>query len=190
VKVLDTWRTLGMRGTGSHDVEIKNAFLPDAIMQGVHRPAGKWHPAIYPVVLVALPIVYSAYVGVAEAARTIALELAGRKKDDPMIPLLAGEMENQVVAAQIALDSMIALTTTEKPGYASTSAMGSRRTLLVTAVLRALDKAMELAGGAGFYRAAGLERCFRDIQGARFHPIQEKSQTRLTGRFLLGMEID
>ena len=40
VKILDTWRTLGMRGTGSHDVEITNVFLPDAVMQGVRgRPA-------------------------------------------------------------------------------------------------------------------------------------------------------
>jgi alkylation response protein AidB-like acyl-CoA dehydrogenase len=44
VKILDTWRTLGMRGTGSHDVEIRDVFLPDAVMEGVRRPAGKWHP--------------------------------------------------------------------------------------------------------------------------------------------------
>ena len=31
---------------------------------------------------------------------------------------------------------------------------------------------MELAGGAGFYRAAGLERRFRDIQAARYRPLQ------------------
>ena len=30
VKVLDTWRTLGMRGTGSHDVEIDGHVVPDA----------------------------------------------------------------------------------------------------------------------------------------------------------------
>jgi hypothetical protein len=30
----------------------------------------------------------------------------------------------------------------------------------------------------------------RDIQGARFHPVPEKRQTRLTGRHLLGLEID
>jgi len=190
VTILDTWRTLGMRGTGSHDVEIKDAFLPDAVMQGVRRPAGKWHPSLFPVVLVALPIIYSAYVGVAEAARGIALELAARRKDDPLVPLLAGEMENQVVAAQVTLDSMIALVATEKRGYAATSAMCARRTVVVNAVIRAVEKALELAGGAGFYRSAGLERCFRDIQAARFHPIPEKGQTRLTGRFLLGLELD
>ena len=51
VKVLDTWRTLGMRGTGSHDVEITDVFLPDAVMQGVRRPAGKWHPFMHAVAL-------------------------------------------------------------------------------------------------------------------------------------------
>ena len=33
-----------MRGTGSHDVEIKDVFLPDAVMQGVRRPAGTVAP--------------------------------------------------------------------------------------------------------------------------------------------------
>ena len=30
VKVLNTWRVLGMRGTGSHDIVIDGAFVPDA----------------------------------------------------------------------------------------------------------------------------------------------------------------
>jgi acyl-CoA dehydrogenase len=31
---------------------------------------------------------------------------------------------------------------------------------------------------------------FRDVQAARFHPLPEKPQTRLTGRVLLGLDID
>jgi acyl-CoA dehydrogenase len=56
VKILDTWKTLGMRGTGSHDVELDNVFLPDAVMQGVRRAAGKWHPFMHAVMLAALPV--------------------------------------------------------------------------------------------------------------------------------------
>jgi acyl-CoA dehydrogenase len=189
VKILDTWRTLGMRGTGSQDIEINNVFLPDDLMQGVRRPQGKWHPMLHTVVLVALPIVYSAYVGIAEAARGIALGLAARKKDEPLTAVLAGEMENQVVAAQVAIDSMISLAASEKPGPTTTSAMVCRRALVVNSVTRAVEKALELAGGAGFYRVAGLERCFRDAQAARYHPIPEKAQTQLTGRLLLGLDI-
>jgi alkylation response protein AidB-like acyl-CoA dehydrogenase len=190
VKILDTWRTIGMRGTGSHDVEIKDVFLPDAVMQGVRRPAGKWHPFMHTVVLAAFPILYGAYLGVVEAVREIALSIAARKKEDPLVPLLLGEMENQIVSAQIAHASMVALTATQKPGAEATNAMACRRTIFVNAVTRAAEKAMEVGGGTSFYRSTGLERCFRDIQGARYHPIQEKAQTRFTGRLLLGLDLD
>ncbi len=49
---------------------------------------------------------------------------------------------------------------------------------------------MELAGGAGFYRAAGLERRFRDIQGARFHPLQQGPQATYAGSMALGLPVD
>jgi alkylation response protein AidB-like acyl-CoA dehydrogenase len=65
-----------------------------------------------------------------------------------------------------------------------------RRTILAKALLGGMEKALELGGGAGLYRSAGLERCFRDIQGARYHPRPEKPQTRLAGRFLLGLDLD
>jgi acyl-CoA dehydrogenase len=190
VKVLDTWRTLGMRGTGSHDVEIVNTFLPDAVMQGVRRPVGKWHPFMHAVALAALPIFNAAYLGVAERARELALALAARRRDDPLTAVVAGELENEIVTAQIAHHSMTTLTASSKPGPEATSAMMSRRTIFVNAVTRAAQKAMELGGGAAFFRAAGLEQCFRDLQGARYHPLPEKAQTLLTGRFVLGLGME
>jgi acyl-CoA dehydrogenase len=190
VKILDTWRVLGMRGTGSHDVELDHVFVPDAAMAGVRRPAGKWHPFMHTAAMVALPVFYSAYLGVAEAARDLALRLAGRKKDDVLVNVMVGEMENQLVAAQLAHGSMVQLAITEKPGPQTTSAMVCRRTILVNALTATVEKALEVAGGVGFYRGSGLERAFRDIQAARYHPIPEKAQTRLTGRVLLGLDID
>jgi alkylation response protein AidB-like acyl-CoA dehydrogenase len=49
---------------------------------------------------------------------------------------------------------------------------------------------MELAGGAGFYRAAGLERRFRDIQAARYHPLQSGAQAEYAGAMALGLPIE
>jgi alkylation response protein AidB-like acyl-CoA dehydrogenase len=56
--------------------------------------------------------------------------------------------------------------------------------------MRVVEKAMEAAGGSSFYRAAGLERLFRDVQGARFHRPQERSQLRFSGRLALGLDVD
>jgi len=190
VKILDTWKVLGMRGTGSHDVELNNVFIPDAATGGVRRPVGKWHPFMHVVALVALPIVYSAYLGVAESARDLAIKLAGKRRDDVLVAVTVGEMENHLVAAQLAHASMVQLTATEKPGPSTTIAQICRRTIVVNNVTATVQKTLEVAGGAGFYRSSGLERAFRDIQASRYHPIPEKMQTNLTGRVLLGLDID
>jgi acyl-CoA dehydrogenase len=64
------------------------------------------------------------------------------------------------------------------------------RAILARAAIASVDKAMEVAGGAAFYREVGLERRFRDVQAARFHPLQEKAQLRYAGRVALGLDID
>jgi alkylation response protein AidB-like acyl-CoA dehydrogenase len=51
-----------------------------------------------------------------------------------------------------------------------------------------VEKAMMVMGGSSFYRNAGLERAFRDVQGARFHPFQEHQQYEFSGRLALGMD--
>ena len=69
VKVLDTWRTLGMRGTGSHDVLIDGHVVPEA---AVAREAQgrRMAPAVpHHCRTIAFPLVYSVYLGVAESAR-------------------------------------------------------------------------------------------------------------------------
>jgi acyl-CoA dehydrogenase len=190
VKVLDTWKVLGMRGTGSHDVQLESVFVPDAAMAGVRRAPGKWHPFMHIVCMVAFPVFYAAYLGTAEAARDMALRIAQRKKEDPLVAVLVGEMENQLVTAQLAHASLVDFAAREKPGPASSSAALCRRTILATAAVKTVEKAMEVAGGVGFYRSSGLERLFRDIQAARYHPLPEKPQARLTGRVLLGLDID
>jgi alkylation response protein AidB-like acyl-CoA dehydrogenase len=190
VRILDTWKVLGMRGSGSHDIELDSVFVPDAAAAGVRRPVGKWHPFMHTAALVALPVFYSAYLGVAEGARDRALQLAQRRRDDVLVTVSVGEMENQLVTAQLAHASMVQMAATQKPGTDTTVAAICRRTILVNALIACVQKALEVAGGAGFYRSSGLERAFRDVQGARYHPIPEKMQTRLTGRVLLGLSID
>ena len=56
------------------------------------------------------------------------------------------------------------------------------------AVLATAEKALEITGGAGFYRGLGLERMLRDVHGAQFHPLQEKRQLLFTGRIALGLD--
>jgi acyl-CoA dehydrogenase len=190
VKILDTWRVLGMRATGSHDIELDSVFLPDAVMGGVRRAAGKWHPFMHTILMVVSPIFYGAYVGAAEAARDVALGAASKKRDDVHTAYLVGELDQHLTQAQLALQSMIDIVANEKPGPETSALVMLRRALLVNGVLATANKAMEVAGGASFYRSGKLERLFRDVQGARFHPVQEKPANRYVGRLRLGLDVD
>src|SRR5262245_12481146 len=91
-------------------------------------------------------------------------------------------MENELTTAQLALESLVGLAAQAGPGPETTSAVFVRRTLAVRAAIRTVEKALEVVGGAAFYRALGLERLYRVVQAARFHPLQEKPQLRYTGR--------
>ena len=187
VTILDNWRTLGMRSTGSNDIVIENAFIPEAAVTG-KRPKGAWGP-LHHVVLIALPIVFSVYTGVAEAARNIALAQAKKKSNDLDVRMNVAEMENQLRATQIALASVIDIAAHAKPGPETTNEIVIRRTLLGQAAIRTVECAMEVAGGSGFFRPLGLERLFRDVQGARYHPLTAKRQLDYTGRFALGLDL-
>jgi alkylation response protein AidB-like acyl-CoA dehydrogenase len=189
VTPLDTWHVLGMRGSGSHDVELKNVFVPDTAISG-RREQGKWHMLFHIISMLAFPLIYSAYLGVAEGARAKALRIARGKTGDEQLPYLIGEMENAFASASLAVDDLIRNAETAMPGSETTNRAMIARTLAGQGTIRTVERAMEVAGGASFYRRVGLERAFRDIQGARFHPLQEKAQLRYTGRLALGLDID
>ncbi len=116
--------------------------------------------------------------------------MARKKSGDESLPYLVGEMENAFMGATLALADMIAAAEAGQPGPESTSRFMIGRQLAGQGAIRTVERAMEVAGGASFFREAGLERAFRDVQGARFHPLQEKPQLRYTGRVALGWDID
>ncbi len=189
VRRLDTWHVMGMRGTGSHDVALENVFVPDAAIVA-RRPAGKWSPLFHLLYPLAFPLVYSAYVGVAEGARARALEIVRNRPNPKAAVVAAGRLENAYARAELALERMIALHETEAPGPERTGRSAIARTLTGQAAVETVERAMELVGGMSFHRDAGLERAFRDVQGARFHPLTEVPQLELAGRLALGLDID
>ena len=189
VKLLDTWQVMGMRGTGSQDIELTDFFLADAAIGG-KRPQGKWHPLFHIISMIAFPLVYSAYVGVAQAARDLVVEKARTRKADRYSVDLIGGIENELTSARLALQDMIAAAATNDPGAETTNRVMIGRTLVARGVLKTVELAMEAAGGSAFYRAARLERLFRDAQAARYHPLRFGAQRTYTGRMALGLDID
>ncbi|MBO4225543.1 acyl-CoA dehydrogenase family protein [Bradyrhizobium neotropicale] len=189
VKVLDNWRTLGMRGTGSNDVVIDGHIVPEAAV-AAKRKAGEWHPLFQIIATTAFPLIYSVYLGVAESARDIAIATAKRKTPDQHAIQLAGRMDTELAAARLAREWMLAAVRLNAPSAATVNQVMMGRQLVARHAIAAIEYAMELAGGAGFYRATGLERRFRDIQAARYHPLQSGPQAQYAGSMALGLPVD
>jgi alkylation response protein AidB-like acyl-CoA dehydrogenase len=186
VKRKDNWRTLGMRGTGSGAVEIDGLFVPDDKV-ALLRPAGEWHPLWQIIATTAIPLIYCVYLGVAEAARDIALDLV--RKRPGASRRLVGEMDAALWTARAVMQAGVAVAELPVRSYETVNeAMLARRQAEVS-VLRTVELAMELAGGPGFFRAAGLERRFRDVQGARYHPMRRELQETFSGAMALGEDV-
>jgi acyl-CoA dehydrogenase len=188
VSIVETWDTLGMRGTASHSVKLEDVFVADAAI-ATRRPAGVWHPSFHLISMIAFPLVYAVYTGVAEAARDIAVAAVAKRVQPDTIEAV-GRLDTELTATRIVHRSMVEQMEQAQPSPETTNKVFQHRMLIARGAIRTVELAMAAAGGAGFFKSLRLERAFRDIQGARFHPLQDGPQQRLAGRMALGLPID
>lgn len=189
VSIEQTWRTLGMRASGSHDVVLKDVFVADAAISA-RRPAGVWHPFFHLVSVVAWPLIYSVYRGVAEKLRDETLRLAAKRREDADTQILVGAMDTALASAVAAHERMLQLGDVGAPGEQTTATMMTLKRAMTESLLQVGSLAMDAAGGSGFYRDNGIERLFRDLQAARYHPLTMLPQQKLAGRIALGLNAD
>lgn len=183
------WKAMGMRGTGSHTVVLDGVFVPESAVV-LKRPSAKFHPVWNVVLTVAMPFITSVYVGIAQKAADVALNLVLKKVNDPVLPYLLGEMENALTTAQMAGREMIEIANDIdfEPTSEITNEILIRKTIATKATIETGEKAVEAAGGVGYLRPFGLERLLRDLYAGQFHPLTEKRQHLFTGRLALGLD--
>lgn len=189
VSVEETWDTMGMRATGSHTVVLTDVFVPDEAVS-LTRPTGVWHPVWSVVTGAALPLIMSTYVGVAESAAARALALAARHPERADTAPLVGRMLTSLTTARDTVAAMIAesdnLRFDNSLDHAATSL--TRKTAATEACIDTVRTALEVGGGAAYSRYSGIERLFRDVNGARYHPLPTAQQERFCGRVALGLQ--
>lgn len=187
VSVLNDWDVLGMRATGSQTVVFDRVFVPDASIV-LARPRNGYHVVWDVVLTVALPLIMSAYVGLAEKAMEIAISIGKNyPRNQKHLPYIIGKMNNTLVSARVQWNAMRSLTDNInfQPSSAITIEMLSLKTNVANACIQVVQEAMEAIGGQSFYRKNNLERLFRDVQAAQFHPLPAWDQYAFTGERLL-----
>lgn len=187
VSVLDDWDVMGMRATGSQTIVFNKVFVPDASIV-LARPRNDFHPVWDVAITVAMPLIMGVYVGIAEKALEIAINI-GKKypRNQNHLPYIIGKMYNTLMGARKQWEAMVALANNIdfKPSGKITLDMVSLKTNVANACIHTVQEAMDGIGGQSFYRKNILERLFRDVQGAQFHPMPMWDQYAFTGARLL-----
>jgi acyl-CoA dehydrogenase len=188
VRIEKTWDTMGLRATGSHTVVFDDVFVPDAAVSLI-RPADVWHPIWNTVLGTALPLIMSAYLGIADEAIDIARSTVDGRSDSHVLQLVGEMMNAHTTAADVVAGMFIDADnlTFDNTDHLAGRAL-SRKTIACQNVIETVRLAIEVTGGLGYTRSSDLERLYRDVHGCLFHPLPRAKQLRFTGRVELGLD--
>jgi indole-3-acetate monooxygenase len=205
LRVLDTWHTLGLRGTGSHDTVADEVFVPSdrvfSLFDGpnLDRPLYR-----FPVFGFFALSIAAAALGNARGAIDDLIELACAKKGLGSTRTLAERPSTQsvVATAESALEAARALyyQAIETAWQASQGGDGvsvetrNRLRLAATHAVRTsadvVRNMYDLAGGTAIYDSSPLQRRFRDAYTATAHFQVNEASRELPGRILLDQPAD
>lgn len=192
VTMLDTWDALGMRGTGSNDVELKDVFVPDERVLA-RRPLGRIDGPLQVILSIAMPPIAAVYLGVAEAARdhAVALVTGTPRAEDPSVQRQVGLMDTRLRVAAWALEGALAIVGDDPEPSMDTvvAVMAAKREIAIGGV-EVCDLALEVGGGAAYYRTHPIEQCYRDVRGAKYHPLTPEESLVHAGKVALGLPAD
>ncbi len=206
VVALDTWHAVGLRGTGSTDFQVTEAFVPEGrwVQIGVDQPErdnpfGRF--SFYG--LLALGIAATAS-GVARRAVDELVVLAETKRPQGSSRPLRDRatVQGDVAMAEAKIRSAWGFVA-DTVGAAWEAAIDGRdltdedRRLLRLAATHATQTASEVtelaykaAGGAAVYKTSPIQRCLRDSMVATQHAMVAPRTFELPGRMRLGLETD
>jgi alkylation response protein AidB-like acyl-CoA dehydrogenase len=205
-EIIDTWYSLGMRGTDSNDVVVKNVFVPASrayalvpdFEVGPHFKGPLYRfPGIGQAATIAVPVA----LGVARAAIDAFYDLAARKTPFGTMKTLRERVpvQSMLARAEAMLRSARLLYYHTIDSAWQKAQAGHSFTLiekadLLLAGVHALKTASDvaemmhrLAGTSGIYNGRPIERLFRDAQTLRHHGFVSESRYETVGQVYLGV---
>jgi alkylation response protein AidB-like acyl-CoA dehydrogenase len=200
-EILDTWHSIGLRGTGSHDYAVADVFVPAERSLSFQDPPVEPGPlyaiptiALFGAVLAAVPL------GIARHAIDILVELAGTKvatrsrqslREDVTMQAYLGRAEALLRSGRAFLyDALSEVWRVVSAGQTLSTAERAMLWLASTHAANTAKEATDLmfsaGGSASPYTANGLERCVRDIQTAAQHVTVAPANYQMAGQAFLG----
>jgi alkylation response protein AidB-like acyl-CoA dehydrogenase len=203
-EILDTWHSIGLRGTGSHDFAVADVFVP------VTHSLSLREPPVEPGPLYALPTIAlfstglaAVALGIARHAIDILTTLAGTKmasrsrqslRDDSTLQANLGRAEALLRSGRAFVHDVLGEAwEVANAGRTVTLAQRGALWLASTHAANTAKEATELVfsagGSASPYTSSGLERCVRDIHAVGQHLLVAAPNYQMVGQALLGVDV-
>ncbi|MBI5087833.1 MAG: flavin-dependent monooxygenase [Actinobacteria bacterium] len=181
----DTWRVIGLRGTGSHDVVIEDAFVPDHRVHALTSGSDVSDSRIYRVPFPAL-FGYSLtapVIGMAQGALDAHIDWTKNRTRKATASKVAGEVFSQIRVAEAARDidaarvQMLAtfddmLQTVdrgEEIPYEARVRARRDQVLGTRAAVAAIDQVFTNSGAHAIHETSVIQRFWRDAHAASLH---------------------
>jgi indole-3-acetate monooxygenase len=204
-EIIDTWNVGGLRGTGSHDVVVRDVFVPNSYGSGFTDPYVLPEPRYrIPPFSRVIPGLGAMALGIARTAIETFNEIAGAKTPERTTQMLrdnhgaqyrVSQAESLVRSARLFLfDSLdrlwsSVLATGEAP-MEQRAHVRLAASHAVSSAAQAVDLLYIGAGANALYTSCPLERAFRDVHAITQHIGVNPRVMETTGRVLLGLEPD
>lgn len=178
VKLIDTWNVLGMRGTGSQDIQLNNVFVPkEALLAYSEKDVPNRFNGNSSAYTLQLPAIY---LGIATAAREFIIKYADEKYSQslgsvileaPHVQQKIGEIE---ILLTISRSLLYGLAEKWDNNAGLRDKLGNEVALTKYTICnhakQIVELAMSIAGGHALSKDLPLERYFRDVQCGAYNP--------------------
>jgi alkylation response protein AidB-like acyl-CoA dehydrogenase len=190
VGIDEHWNTLGMRGTASNDVTFDDVFVPDERVLA-DRPHGELDAALQVISSIGFTIISAVYLGIAESAFEHAVASIAGKQVSTLTQRRVGLMSHRLRVAEWALEgALAAVGDNPAPSMETVAAVMAAKREIALAAIEVCDLAMEIGGRSAFDRGSPIERAYRDVRAAKFHPFDPEMTLVHAGRHALGMSTE
>lgn len=197
VRTEETWDTLGVRATASHDTHLTDVLVPTERIVDVFDLGAQPGPYISGIFGWVLPILGHVYYGIGRRAVDVALEQAQSRTalslggapvaEKPFVQYHAAEAELLLEGVGAQLDRLTAdLTAGVDLGDRAFVKLFAAKENGTRAARAATDLALEIAGAGSISRRNELERLYRDVRAGSFHPPSSDAVRDLIGKSVLG----
>jgi alkylation response protein AidB-like acyl-CoA dehydrogenase len=206
VEIIDTWDSLGMRGTDSNDIEANGVFVPESRAFRFEPDALASAPFDGP--LYRIPALGATYPIIAPVALAIAGGATRQLRDivTTKVPLGSTKTARDRAAVQAAVAEAEAMVRSARLFFYDALTKAWQRavaqlrfaledkadlmlasTWAVRSAARATDLMHRMGGTNGVYARNRLERHFRDAQTVRHHGFVSDSRLETVGQVYLGV---